>query len=175
MPLALDATVGGAAANSYATVEDADEALDYRVGAAAWSGLAADDKIRALVTATRDLDTLEFIGVRATSTQALEWPRTGTPYPADVVPAAIVMATVERALELAPALAPGTIGDPLAPVPSNVKEDTVGPITTVYFEPVVAPQVGLDRLTGHVRRLLESLVRSPAAATWGTGSAVRTS
>jgi hypothetical protein len=185
MPLTITTTVGGASANSYSDVATADAAALYRVGSTgtAWTALTSDQKIQALVTATRDIDTLLFKGDRASSTQALEWPRTGTDYAATVLPAPLVNATVELAFSYAPAFAVGATIDPLNPDTSaaRIKEDTVGPITTVYFEPAPAPDVygaeatGLERFPGIVQRLLAPLVWLAAVNVWGSAAVVRSS
>jgi hypothetical protein len=68
--------------NSYASVATADAflATDYAL-ATAWDALTADEKARALVTATRHIDGLRLIGYKAVDTQALAFPRTfATPY-----------------------------------------------------------------------------------------------
>lgn len=180
MALTLIATAGAANANAYATVQEADAYLEGRVGAAAWADLDAEQKDVALVTATRALDAFEFIGRRATSTQALEWPRVGMSYGSygvDELPRRLVQATIEYAFAFLPALVAGAAAaDPLVTTPSNVKEKTVGPITTVFFEPSGAPATALERLPDPVHRLLAPLVRAATpAATWGTGTAVRAS
>jgi hypothetical protein len=69
------ATAGAADANSYLTVAAADSIADGMVGTLAWSSASADNKAKALVTATNGLETLSWIGSRATTTQALAWPR----------------------------------------------------------------------------------------------------
>ncbi|NBV46900.1 MAG: hypothetical protein EBR86_15000 [Planctomycetia bacterium] len=75
MTVTVDATIGGAAANSYLTVADADAIAEYRLGTLAWSTATTDDKGRALIQATAYLDQLGYIGSKATTTQALLWPR----------------------------------------------------------------------------------------------------
>ena len=69
------ATAGAADANSYLTVAAADSIADGMVGTLAWSRASADNKAKALVTATNGLETLSWVGSRATTTQALAWPR----------------------------------------------------------------------------------------------------
>lgn len=69
------ATAGAADANSYITVAAADSIADGMVGTLAWSSASADNKAKALVTATNGLETLSWVGSRATTTQALAWPR----------------------------------------------------------------------------------------------------
>jgi hypothetical protein len=63
-------------ANSYADVADGDAYHDGHLYAAAWSGATNDDKEKALVFATRLIDSqFQFNGWRAHDEQALQWPR----------------------------------------------------------------------------------------------------
>lgn len=77
MPTPIDATVGGPASNSYITLAEGDAYADDVLGTVTWVGATVDDQTRALLNATAKLDQLEWIGARATTTQALAWPRTG--------------------------------------------------------------------------------------------------
>jgi hypothetical protein len=77
MSASITATVGSASANSYLTIAAADTIAATMLGTLAWTTATTDEKTRALITATRGLDTLDWIGYRATETQALDWPRTG--------------------------------------------------------------------------------------------------
>ena len=84
MAVAIDATVGGANANSYLTLADAQAIIDGFVEDAdvtAWASATTDQKNRALFTATQRLDRERYLGARATDTQALQWPRTGVRKP----------------------------------------------------------------------------------------------
>jgi len=84
MAITIDATVGGANANSYLTLEAAQAIIDGFVEDAdvtAWASATTDQKNRALYTATQRLDRERFLGARATDTQALQWPRTGVRKP----------------------------------------------------------------------------------------------
>ena len=84
MAVSIDATAGGASANSYITLSDAQAIVDGMVEDAdvtAWASATDDQKNRALYTATQRLDRERFIGARATDTQALQWPRTGVRKP----------------------------------------------------------------------------------------------
>jgi hypothetical protein len=84
MPVAIDATVGGANANSYLTLADAQAMIDGMVQNAdvtAWASATTDAKNRALVTATQRLDRERFLGARTDDTQALQWPRSGVRKP----------------------------------------------------------------------------------------------
>ena len=84
MAVTIDATAGGADANSYLTLSDAQAIIDGMVedaDVAAWATATDDQKNRALYTATQRLDRERFLGARATDTQALQWPRTGVRKP----------------------------------------------------------------------------------------------
>jgi len=84
MAITIDATVGGASANSYLTLAAAQAIIDGFVEDAdvtAWASATADQQNRALFTATQRLDRERFLGARATDTQALQWPRTGVRKP----------------------------------------------------------------------------------------------
>ena len=101
MPLL--ATPGASNANSYLTEAEAETYFDNRLHAAAWSNVG--DAEQALVTATQMLDWyMQWKGVKATSEQALEWPRTGvydtsgTLIESTVIPSRIKQATCELAL-----------------------------------------------------------------------------
>jgi hypothetical protein len=72
-----DTTTGGAIANSYVTVEEAENFLDARLNAGAWTNAKPDDKKRALLMAANRLDRENWLGNRVTSVQRLAWPRTG--------------------------------------------------------------------------------------------------
>lgn len=84
MPVVIDATPGGANANSYLTLVAAQTIIDGFVldaDVTAWTTATTDAKNRALFSATQRLDRERFLGARATDTQALQWPRTGVRKP----------------------------------------------------------------------------------------------
>jgi len=84
MAVVIDATAGGANANSYLTLAAAQAIIDGMVldaDVTAWGTATTDNKNRALVSATQRLDRERFLGARATDTQALQWPRTGVRKP----------------------------------------------------------------------------------------------
>lgn len=72
---AIVATAGASNANSYLTVAAADTIANGMIGTLAWTTASADDKARALITATNGLETLGWVGERSSTTQALSWPR----------------------------------------------------------------------------------------------------
>ena len=80
MPLVLDATVGGSAANSYATMAEGNTYHEKRLFASGWTGAVDATKEAALVWATQLLDDgMEWYGyiTDLTTPQALDNPRTG--------------------------------------------------------------------------------------------------
>ena len=119
MPAAIDATVGGAASNSYITVAEGDTFADDVLGNVAWSAATADDKARALLVATARLDELAWVGSRTDTTtpQALAWPRSGAvcgekSYADDVIPDEVKTGT----FDLANLLLSDTTSDPFSTV-----------------------------------------------------------
>lgn len=78
MACTIDETVGSASANSYCSIEFADDFHDTHVDGETWADLDEDVKCRALQQATREIDTyLVFDGYATTTTQRLAFPRTG--------------------------------------------------------------------------------------------------
>ena len=84
MAITLDATVGGANANTYISLADANSFIEGLVlsdDTSAWDGSINDNKNRALFTAAQRIDREKFLGARVADTQALEWPRSGVRKP----------------------------------------------------------------------------------------------
>lgn len=79
---ALDATVGGASANTYTTLAEANQYHEDRpASGATWSGAEDDEKNAALLWAQKLLDSMfEWSGAVTGYTQALLWPRIGMYY-----------------------------------------------------------------------------------------------
>jgi len=196
MPLVLDASVGGAASNAYATQAQAIAAAGYRIGpnGTAFVALTSDQQIQALVSAASDIDSLEsarvvgippvadgwlieFLGDRASSTQSMEWPRINAgDFASNVLPANLVEANIELAFTYAPLFAAGTT-DPLNLDTSaaRVKRKTVDVLTTEYFE--AGPRAeALERFPAMVQRLLASLVSyTKIVGNWGSAVVARAS
>lgn len=61
--------------NSYLDVAAANAYFSDRLGAEAWGALTDAQKAQALVTATRRLDRLPYLGAKASPTQPLAFPR----------------------------------------------------------------------------------------------------
>lgn len=102
MPASIVATAGASNANSYLTIAAADTLAESVIGTLAWATATTDNKTRALITATRGLDTLAYIGSRTTTTQALAWPRTDAScgdktIASDTIPHEIKQATFDLA------------------------------------------------------------------------------
>ena len=98
------ATVGGANANSYGTRAEADSYHDQHLYGDTWKAAEAWKKDAALMWATRLLDEqISWNGTKASSTQALRWPRTevkdqdGDLLASDEIPAWLLNATAELA------------------------------------------------------------------------------
>lgn len=98
MPVTVVATVGSASANSYLTVADADTLLNLRLGVDLWTAASTDDKGRALIMATRDIDSNRFRGWKIDSAQALEFPRTEQTVASTSIPPEVLNACAEQAL-----------------------------------------------------------------------------
>ena len=84
MAVSIDATAGGASANSYITLAEANtfvEAMISSSDVSKWTTGNDDSRNRALTAAAQRLDRERFLGARATDTQALQWPRTGVRKP----------------------------------------------------------------------------------------------
>lgn len=133
MPTAILATPKHASANSYVTQAEAVTYFGDRLFSTVFTGAVSDDQIKALLWATKILDTrVDWKGVKTTGGQALDWPRAYVPDPdltipppgtsldlnefyldADTVPNFLKWAQCEQALALIGAdttLDPGTMG-----------------------------------------------------------------
>jgi hypothetical protein len=109
--MAIDASVGGSASNSYVTLAEATAHFANRHPSTAWDDASAGDKERALLTATVLIEQMEFRGspvkpLTDTSneqTQALRWPRHGVQndegwtYLENVIPERLKRAQMELA------------------------------------------------------------------------------
>lgn len=107
MPIVLVATPGSASANTYALVADVTALAETLLPVpTAWGAAGTDVQARACVTATRLLDRLAWVGDRASTTQALAWPRygaqtaDGVALDSDVIPQPLQHATARLAIWL---------------------------------------------------------------------------
>lgn len=178
MAVEIKADVGAADANSFVTEDEMTAYCEGRLNASIWTGDEA--QVAALVEATRDLTLMEWEGIRASSTQALAWPREYVPNPdlrldnfservydllnhnAPVyylnseIPKRVKDATCELALQY---LKAGT-SDPVAVRDTNagVIEKTVGPLTTRWESSKAKPEgiTKYTRVMGYISPLLKA-------------------
>ena len=106
MAATINATLKSATANSYVTLAEADSYFETTPDSTQWDNKSDDKKNRALISATRWIDSLNFYGDRCDEEQALKWPRNN--YHVDrveltcsTIPADIKYATYELARALA--------------------------------------------------------------------------
>ncbi len=137
--MALETETGSASATaeSYCSVSAADAHHAAR-GITNWATLSTAEKEQALRRATDYMQQVYgplWAGLRATSTQALDWPRSGVQRPEiymgfwapTEIPPAVVRGCAELALRAA-------AGELLGDQGREVVEQTVGPITTKYAQ-----------------------------------------
>lgn len=104
--MALDVTVGTSNSESYASVAEADAYLAFRGDTSTWTAKTQTEKENLLRWARAHMDTLTFLGVKSSFTQALEWPRfnaidqNGYAIPGDTLPKVIKNAQAELAFQL---------------------------------------------------------------------------
>lgn len=175
MTLVLDDSVGGASANTFASLAEATAYMDSRLNGSAWTSATEDDQNRALVEATRELSAMAWKGQRVTETQALAWPRAWVETPdaawpgvsyidSSVIPQAVQDATCELAFQF---LKAGTTDLAVIDPNDNVRVKTVDVLTTEYFEPYQR-KLGLARFP----RIL-NLIRPLLAASGSSVPVVR--
>lgn len=130
--MSLNSTAGSASAESYASVAQA-TARHLALGNDTWATISNQLMEEALRRATVFMTQSyrsRWIGIRATSTQALEWPRysacvDGYPIAVDIVPTDIINACCDLALKAA-------AGDLAPDLERAVKREKIGPIETEY-------------------------------------------
>jgi len=72
----INATIKSETANSYVTLSESNDYFDTSPDSSTWTNKTDDQKKRALISATRWIDTLVFQGDRCDEDQALKFPRT---------------------------------------------------------------------------------------------------
>ena len=75
MAATIIATLKSATANSYVTLAEANTYFETVPDSSTWDNKTDDQKNRALISATRWIDSLNFYGDRCDDGQALKWPR----------------------------------------------------------------------------------------------------
>ena len=144
MALTIDASVGGAAANSYATEAEVIAYMATRLNASAWTTLSGssctETEKAAMIEAQRELSVLQWAGTQASSTQALQWPRYWVSNPDDpwkyyylstVVPTRVKNAQAELAFQF---LKAGTTDVAAVPSTQGIIQKTIDVLTTIYSE-----------------------------------------
>lgn len=128
---------------SYITVEEANEYFQTRYGADIWNTLSLEDKIKALVMATRKLDCLPYIGYKVNPNQQHQFPR----YFVDYAYALDYFVTAET--------------------PQQIKDATAEEALSIVQYVDVN---GEDALNGAVNTNMQSLKLGDASITYGSGS-----
>lgn len=178
-------------ATTYATVDQVRATANARGGAAkaAIAALVDDaDLLGGLTARTLDIDTLPWIGDRASADQALEWPRTdaidanGVEYSDDAWPTRLVNAVIEQVIAdaIAGKLGSSATTDPVNPslTTSNLKRQKIGPLEKEFFAPTatVVDLTSVARFAPIVQNLLAPLLRDDnTAGEWGSSTVVRSS
>lgn len=146
MAVTLVPTPGAANANTYVSLAAADAYLADHLRVAEWTAATVDDKSRALIQATEDLDELvewdiALLGWPTSTTQALRFPSSSVIrrwgdawYANDVIPDFIADACCEQALAV---LKSDRRGDPAT---RGITSLGAGPLT-IQFDPTGAAQV----------------------------------
>ena len=75
MAATVNATLKSETANSYVTLAEANTYFETSPEESTWDDKSDDQKNRALISACRWIDTLNFLGDRCDNDQALKWPR----------------------------------------------------------------------------------------------------
>lgn len=75
MAATIDATLKGANSNSFVTLAETNAYFETVPSSSTWDNKTDDQKNRAIISATRWIDSLNFYGDRCDNGQALSWPR----------------------------------------------------------------------------------------------------
>ena len=126
MAATINATIKSENANSYVTLAEANSYFETSPSSTQWDNKTDDKKNRALIAATRWIDTLVFYGDRCDESQALKFPRTnyqvdGVELACSTIPNNIKYAQYELARALANDTDAMTGNTGTAGVPSEVK------------------------------------------------------
>jgi hypothetical protein len=153
--MALTYTPGGSSDNSYAELDEANTYFEDRLNTTMWDAASDETREKALITATRRIDEEQFFGAKASSAQALKWPRLGIAdedgnlLPSDSIPEQVKQAVFVTALELLRAdfLAENYL--------DNLQSISAGNTKLVQFSPRSA-----GRLPADAMRLLQRFMTS---------------
>ena len=167
--LTVEDGTGKTDSDSYISVDNADIYVqDHYGGASTWLDLTEDQKEMYLRRAAQYIDSYyrkKWKGLKATSTQAMEWPRSGVcdasgyEVSSAAVPVAVQEAQVEAAILL-------QSGYSLQPVitggESNIKRKKVGPIEVEYASAseMATTSPGVRTEYTQIKELLYGLIES---------------
>lgn len=186
MPVTVVATAGASNANSYLSVAAADDLANLYLGTLSWATASTDNKGRALIMATRYLDELSYIGDKATTTQALLWPRSEAEcgdwsFTSSEIPQPIKQATFDLAEYLLGSgngdalLGSGAGSSELIPgIPNaNLKRARIDVIDVEFNTALTADAKNALNLVPHLRHVLGCLCTSTAASGYGSKRVLR--
>lgn len=170
----LIATPGAATANSYVTLSEAQTFLQAHLSTEAWNTLPPGStqhlftvQAIALMQATRLLDAqVRWAGTRATTTQALAWPRQGVVdedgllLASTVVPGAIRQATTVYALALLEEAQQAST----QAARTGIRAKTMGSTRIEYHESASVPLLASQRLPLTVQWLIRPYGFMPGVA-----------
>lgn len=154
-------------ANAYVSVEDA---RAYAVARGVELPENDDEVAALLIKATDYLESFacKYQGHKASSSQALEWPRRGAIIGCEAFPSDQIPKGLKSAQSLAVLIQnEGLVLQPNVTAQDYVVEETVGPITTKYANPI---QAGISATFTGLEALLEPLFN----ASCGQGFPLRT-
>ena len=139
----LDATLGGETSNSYVDLATAVAIARMFPGGDDWVAKTDEEKELSLITATRWLETLDYVGDRCSGTQRLKWPRSGAKAVCDgvqadctFIPPIIKEAEVILAIAYvdSPSSFPGAGGGSIAPSGTFTKRQKLGELDIEYAQ-----------------------------------------
>lgn len=99
----IDASPVSLTMNAYCDVAFADAYFAFRYGADAWADFTTEQKEALIVSATNEIETFKFGGLKTSRTQPLQWPRSslydlnGDPIPSGSLPRILKNAALEYA------------------------------------------------------------------------------
>jgi hypothetical protein len=139
----LDATLGGETSNSYVDLATAEAIAVMLPSGDDWVAKPEAEKELSLITATRWLETLNYVGDRCSGTQRLKWPRSGAKAVCDgvqadctFIPPIIKEAEVILAIAYvdSPSSFPGAGGGSSAPSGTFTKRQKLGELEIEYAQ-----------------------------------------
>lgn len=147
--------------NSYATVDEASAYFADRLDVAAWDAAGAEERAKALVTATSVLDDQTWVGSAVSATQPLAFPRTESYFDprlgsyvdlTTVTPDRLLKAVYEQAYHL---------------LNNDGLLDDTGSVTTLSVSAINLSEMKAPNLIpGVVKRMIKPMLVNGGAAGW---------